>query len=113
MTKLSAAVIREETATGLVRYFVRSTRYRARPFSDTCPMEDRWEAVRAEPVEALRGEDDMLHRIVRLSDAPRATPEEAARDMWREIHRDLDRHGGARLQYGDVPAFTVEGIPVA
>lgn len=111
MSILCAAVIRDETTVaGLVMYYVRATKYKGRPFSATCPVEDRWEAARevayeiTEELRRLHGIPEFyLLRVESLSDAPRATPEAAAADMWRAVRLDLEEHKGARLQYGTLP----------
>jgi hypothetical protein len=86
----------------VVGFYVRAVATKTRPFSKTESPRDAWEAYREEPVwTTVDGERVCLFRGASLSDAPRATVEEAAADMYRAIRLELER--GARLVRGEVP----------
>lgn len=111
MIKLSARVIEVRDGEDVgVAYYVRSVDHDRGLFGDenSCAI-DAWAAYREDPVSAvLPGSSDAVRllRVVRVSTVPRATPEQAAEDMYAAVraHVDPDRlRNPAHLIWGDVP----------
>ena len=106
MSKLSARVIEQRDGGEChVDYYVRAVETGAggRPFAKD--RIDAWAAYREEPVlvPLPGGGVEWLFRVLLVSDAPRATPEEAAKDMRAalRVHLDPDRlRHPARLVHG-------------
>ncbi len=97
-TKLSARVIlKSDDGETHVDFFVRSVRRDSKLF-DPAAAVDGWAAYCETPVL-----DHRRHLMVeRVSVAPRATPEEAAADMYPAIRVWLEKTG-ARLAWGEIP----------
>lgn len=100
-TKLSAGVMEtRESSEIAVDYYVRAVATGAKLLDDGASERDGWAAYREEPVFVSVGTERRQYRHVeRVSDAARATIEQAAADMWAAIrlHTDPDRRDPARL----------------
>jgi hypothetical protein len=100
-TKFSARVL--ETRAGgeiAVSYFVRAVPSNVKLLDDGASETDGWAAYREEPVFVTVGTERQQYLVVeRVSDAPRATVEDAAADMWAaiQVHTDPDSAVPARL----------------